>query len=143
MSEFVPDDDNDSTAKIPDLATIEVIDYSIPKVALEKIDKCSDYILNFANREKAFRMPDEKQQTSELDNWGLNFLRVLFGEKSIADFNTAMMLEVLKEKQDSALHDVVKIRWAAIQSYFSGNLSVCIKHLENALETVKIQTFLD
>ena len=135
--EFVPDDDNDSTAKIPDLATIEVIDYSIPKVALEKIDKCSDYILNFATREKAFRMPDEKQQTSELDNWGLNFLRVLFGEKSIADFNTAMMLEVLKEKQDSALHDVVKIRWAAIQSYFSGNLSVCIKHLENALETVK------
>lgn len=131
------EDDIDSTANISELQTTKNIDYSIPKVALEKIDKCSDYILNFATREKAFRMPDEKQQTSELDNWGLNFLRVLFGEKSIADFNTAMMLEVLKEKQDSALHDVVKIRWAAIQSYFSGNLSVCIKHLENALETVK------
>ncbi|MGN0487864.1 MAG: hypothetical protein ACI4HO_01225 [Ruminococcus sp.] len=135
--EFVPDDDNDSTAKIPDLETIENIDYSIPKVALENIDKCSDYILNFATREKVFRTPDEKQQTSELDNWGLKFLRVLFGEKNIADFNTAMMLELLKGKQDSALHDVVKIRWEAIQSYFSGNLSACIKDLENALETVK------
>lgn len=135
--EFAPEDDNDSTAKIQDLETIENMDYSIPKVALEKIDKCSDYILNFATREKIFRTPDEKQQTSELDKWGFNFLRVLFGEKSIADFNTAMMLELFKEKQDSALHDVVKIRWEAIQSYFTGNLSECIKHLEIALETGK------
>lgn len=138
-----PEDDIENTANVPDLQIIKNIDYSIPKVALENIDKCSDYILEFATREKVFRTSDEKKQTSELDEWGLKFLHVLFGEKHIADFNTAMLSKFLKEQQEPEYHNVVKIRWDAIQSYFSGNLSECIKHLEIAVDTVKNSSLPD
>lgn len=139
----VTDDDSDNITELTTPQPTKDTDYSISKIALERMDKCSDYILEFATRERVFRMHDEEPQSSELDEWGLKFLYVLFGEKSIVDFNTSMMLSYLSKQQNTEYHEVVKIRWEAIQAYFCGNLSECITCIERALSMVKEGDFPD
>ena len=138
----ISEDNLDTTAYINNIQPINV-DYAIPKIVLEKIDKCGDYFLEFVTGEKAFRMQDEKPQSSELDEWGLKFLRVIFGEKPIEDFNTSMMLSYLSNQQSEEYHNIVKMRWEAIQAYFGGNLSECIRYLKQALSIAKEGNFPD
>ena len=109
----------------------------IPKATLKNVDKCRDYILKFVLGYSRGQYPDEKENSSELDEWGLEFLQVLFEGKSIKRFNTAMYLETLKAQQDDEHYQIVHIRWQAIQSYFSGDIEKCVEYLEAALKLAK------
>lgn len=80
---------------------------------------------------------DEKEKTSEFDDWGIQFLPVLFEGQSIKHFNTAMFLEELRVQQESEYFQIVQIRWQAIQTYFVGNIEKCVEHLEAALSLAK------
>lgn len=110
---------------------------TIPKAALKNLDKCRDYLLKFVLGYTRGRYPDEKENTSEFDDWGVQFLPVLFEGKSIKHFNVGMYLDELKKLQDDTHHQVVQIRWQAIQAYFAGNIEKCVEHLDAALKLAK------
>lgn len=109
----------------------------IPKTVVSNIDKCKDYILKLTVGFSTVRMMDEEIKTSKLDEWGEQFLAVLFEAKSIKNFNTGMFLDALKELQDEVYFDVVALRWQAIQSYYLGDITKCIDNLEAALKLAK------
>ena len=77
------------------------------------------------------------ENTSEFDDWGLQFLPILFEGKSIKYFNTAMYLDALKAQQDDGHYQVVQIRWQAIQAYFAEDIKKCVEYLETALSLAK------
>ena len=77
------------------------------------------------------------ENTSEFDDWGLQFLPILFEGKSIKYFNTAMYLDALKAQQDDGHYQVVQIRWQAIQAYFAEDIKKCVECLETALSLAK------
>lgn len=110
---------------------------TIPKSTLENVDKCRNYFLKFVLGYSRGRYQDEAKNTSEFDDWGIQFLHILFEGKSIKDFNTAMYLDMLKEQQDNGYYQVVQIRWQAIQKYFAGDIEKCLEHLEAALNLAK------
>lgn len=110
---------------------------TIPKSTLKNVDKCRDYILKFVLGYSRGRYPDEAEKTSEFDDWGIQFLPILFEGKSIKHFNTAMYLDALKAQQDNEHYQVVQIRWQAIQAYFAGDIEKCVEHLEAALNLAK------
>lgn len=109
----------------------------IPRATLKNVDKCRDYILKFVLGYSRGKYLDEKEKTSEIDEWGFEFLQVLLEGKSIRGFNTAMYLETLKAQQDEEHYQIVYIRWQAIQAYFSGNIEKCVEYLETALKLAK------
>lgn len=109
----------------------------IPKTVVSNIDKCKDYILKLTVGFSTVRMMDEEIKTSKLDEWGEQFLAVLFETKSIKNFNTGMFLDALKELQDEVYFGVVALRWQAIQSYYLGDITKCIDNLEAALKLAK------
>ena len=80
---------------------------------------------------------DETENTNEFDDWGIQFLPILFEGKSIKHFNTAMYLDALKAQQDDGHYQVVQLRWQAIQEYFAGNIEKCVEHLDTALSLAK------
>ena len=110
---------------------------TIPKSTLKNVDKCRDYFLKFVLGYSRGRYPDETENTSEFDDWGIQFLPILFEGKSIKHFNTAMYLDALKLQQDNGHYQVVQIRWQAIQAYFAGNIEKCVEYLESALSLAK------
>ena len=110
---------------------------TIPKATINNVDKCRDYILKFVLGYSQVKFPDETEKTSELDNWGLQFLSVLFEGKSIKYFNTAMYLDELKKQQDDAYYQIVWTRWQAIQAYFNNDIKKCMEFLEIALKCAK------
>ncbi len=104
----------------------------IEKSVLKNTDKCHKYFLKlFSDDRKSV------ENTSELDEWCVQFLPILFEHASIRNFNVAMLLEVLRKFQSEELNNVVEKRWKAIQSYFAGNIEDCIKHIEEALDLAK------
>lgn len=109
----------------------------IPKSTLKNVDKCRDYFLKFVLGYSRGRYPDEMENTSEFDDWGLQFLPILFEGKSIKYFNTAMYLDALKAQQDDGHYQVVQIRWQAIQAYFAEDIKKCVEYLETALSLAK------
>lgn len=110
---------------------------TIPKSTLKNVDKCRDYFLKFVLGYPRGRYQDEAKKTSEFDDWGIQFLPILFESKSIKHFNTAMYLDALKAQQDNEHYPVVQIRWQAIQAYFAGDIEKCVEHLEAALNLAK------
>lgn len=80
---------------------------TIPKTALKNVDKCRDYILKFVLGYSRGRFSDETEKTSEFDDWGFQFLPILFEGKSIKYFNTAMYLDALKAQQDDEHYQIV------------------------------------
>lgn len=110
---------------------------TIPKSALKNVDKCRDYILRFVLGYSHGRYQDEDEKTSDFDDWGLQFLPILFEEKSIKHFNTAMYLDALRAQQDDEYYQIVQIRWQAIQAYFSGDIEKCVNQLEAVLALAK------
>lgn len=110
---------------------------SLPKSVLKNIDKSANYILKEATGSSLLRFPDESIESCELDEWGLQFLPILFEGKSIKEFNTNLFLECIKPLQVEGHFNVVTVRWNAIQSYFSGRINSCIDHLQRALEIAK------
>ena len=112
-------------------------DPTVPKTILNNIDKCKAYFVEFTTGHPYTRFPNEVEKSNEIDEWCVQFLPILFEGKSVKHFNVGMFLEVLKEQQQDAFYQVVQIRWQAIQSYFLGNVSKCIQHLEEALKCAK------
>lgn len=110
---------------------------TIPKATLKNVDKCKDYILKFVLGYSTARFPDKKKRTSEFDDWGSQFLPILFEGKSIKHFNTAMYLDALKAQQEDEHYQTVQIRWQAIQAYFAGDIEKCVEYLEAALNHAK------
>ena len=106
---------------------------------MKNIDKCKDYIHNLVFGYSRGYILDENTEakTSELDEWGNQFLEVLFGDKTIKSFNTGMFLEALAEEQDEDYHSLVCQRWNAIQVYYLGKVDDAIKLLEGALTQAK------
>ena len=109
----------------------------IPKTTLKNVDKCRDYILKFVLGYSRGRLSDETEKTSEFDDWGLQFLPILFEGKSIKHFNVAMYLDALKVQQDDGHYQIVQIRWQAIQAHFSGDVERCVEYLKAALNIAK------
>lgn len=110
---------------------------TIPKSTLKNVDKCRNYFLKFVLGYPRGRYPDETEKTSEFDDWGIQFLPILFEGKSIKHFNTAMYLDALKAQQDDDHYQIVHVRWQAIQAYFAGDIEKCVEHLETALNLAK------
>lgn len=110
---------------------------TIPKSTLKNVDKCRDYFLKFVLGYSRGRYMDETENTNEFDDWGIQFLPILFEGKSIKHFNTAMYLDALKAQQDDGHYQVVQLRWQAIQEYFAGNIEKCVEHLDTALSLAK------
>lgn len=110
---------------------------TIPKAVLKNVDKCRDYLLKFVLGYSRGRYADEAEKTSELDDWAVQFLPVLFEGKSIKHFNTAMYLDELKSQQEAEHFQVVQIRWQAIQAHFAGDIEKSLNCLETALTLAK------
>ena len=120
-----------------DVAKAEIVQLkTVPKSVLKNIDQCSDYLVRYSVGNN-FRFPDEEIHTGDIDEWGVQFLQVLFEAKSIKQFNVAMFLESLKETQEDGHFQIAQIRWQAIQAYFMGNVEKCVEHLESALKLAR------
>ena len=89
----------------------------VPKTILKNIDKSKDYILKYVIGYTSARFQDEEEKTNEIDEWGRQFLSILFEGKSIRQFNVGMYLDVLRGQQTDDYHQIVRIRWDAIQAY--------------------------
>ena len=109
----------------------------IPKTTLKNVDKCRDYILKFVLGYSRGRLSGETEKTSEFDDWGLQFLPILFEGKSIKHFNVAMYLDALKVQQDDGHYQIVQIRWQAIQAHFLCVVERCVEYLKAALNIAK------
>ena len=130
-------DDIDSPKEI-DIQMVEKHkDISFPKVILKNIDKSIEYVLNTIADYRYYRSPEHKIQTSELDDWGVQFFGILLEGRSIKTFNASLFLDTLKNIQTTDFHAIVSLRWKAIQSYFSGDIQECINKLNNALDLAK------
>lgn len=130
--------DEDDTVEALDVVGIEKYQIPvIPKATLKNVDKCSDYILKLVLGYSHGRFPAETEKTNEFDDWGIQFLPILFEGKSIKHFNTAMYLDTLKEQQNDGYYQVVQIRWQAIQAYFAGDIEKCVECLKKALKLAK------
>ena len=110
-----------------------ILSESLNKSLIMGIDKTKRYLTKQIFRD----IEREINQTSELDTYCEDFLRVIFGEKSIREFNTSLLLSEIKKKQNEKLHMVVVNRWEAIQCYWIGDIGECINHLEMALSVAK------
>lgn len=129
----------DITGKIDVQAAENHQEIAFPKVILRNIDKCITYILKHTADYRFCRTVafEQKTQTSDLDNWGVQFLSVLLEGKSIKSFNTSMFLDILKTIQTPEYFNVVALRWKAIQSYFNGNIQECVDSLKEALDLAR------
>lgn len=110
---------------------------TIPKSVLKSIDRCKDYILKFSVGKHMGKAPNEDEQTSDIDDWCVQFLPILFEGKSIKQFNASMFLESLKALQSDEFFPIVQLRWQAIQAYFLGDVAKCVEHLDSALKLAK------
>lgn len=132
--QVVNENSQDETLDVDITAVSEYHESTLPKAILKSIDKSADYILKCTTGLSFSRNP---VQTSELDDWGIKFLPILFEGKSIKEFNTALFLDCLKASQEKNYFNVVNLRWKAIQSYFSGDIAKCIEQLQEALRSAK------
>lgn len=112
---------------------------ALEKRLLKGIDKTKLYL----GRQVFSKLDREVKETSELDFYCEAFLRVLFGEKSIRDFNTSLLLLVLEELQSEKLHEVVVNRWKAIQFYWNDDIEKSIACKETALKIAEANSLPD
>ena len=108
---------------------------TIPKAILKNVDKCKGYILKFVLGYSRGNFEDEKEKSSEIDEWGLEFLQVLLEGKSIKCFKTAMYLETLKKQQEEEHYQIICIRWQAVcyanwQSPIQSRYGILPLHIE-------------
>lgn len=133
------DEDRSRNLNLNNISNQRIV--TAPKSVIKNIDKCKAYIYNLVfgySRGNIFDKNAE-DRTSELDEWGNQFLEVLFGDKTIKSFNTGLFLEVLAEIQGEDYHGLVRQRWNAIQAYYLGKVDCSIKLLEGVLRQAKNQ----
>lgn len=129
--------DNDPSMELDVQLVEKQQEIATPKVILKNIDKSIDYVLKLTADCRYYRSDEQKIRTSELDEWGVRFLGVLLEGNSIKTFNSSLFLDMLKNIQTPDFHDIVSLRWKAIQSYFSGDIQECISNLNSALDLAK------
>lgn len=134
---FQQDNPWDNIQSVDIAGSEKILPPSFPKTVVKNTDRCRDYILEYFLGYKAGKLFNEAEQTSNVDDWSVEFLPILLGGKSIKQFNTAMYLDTLKEQQSEDFHEIVKIRWQAIQAYFMDNLDACSSYLDQALVGAK------
>lgn len=135
---FIECDKDEINSQGIDARTVEKHpEISFPKIILKNIDKSIEYILNQTANYRYPRFSGEKVMTSELDEWGVQFLEVLLEGKSIKVFNVSLFMETLQKMQSADFFNVVSLRWKAIQAYFVGNIQNCVKNLNDALDLAK------
>lgn len=80
--------------------------------------------------------PDEKNiQTSDLDEFCLNVLEVLLGEKKFSDINVENLLMRLKAIQSPKLHEVIIQRWKVISSFYDGDIESALSISESLFDS--------
>ena len=109
----------------------------IPKIILDEVDQCKEYILKLTIGHLWHNTFDQTKGSSYIDEWCAQFLQILFEEKTIKQFNINMFLETLKGYQTSEHYQVVETRWKAIQAYFSNDIKHCVEYLETALQQAR------
>lgn len=102
---------------------------SFEKQLFKNMDKTKEFI----TKELFNRAYKEVKNSCDLDSYCLDFLQVLFGNKTIKDINTSIILLALDELQSPELHKVVVERWKAIQYYWMNNLEKAIESGKKAL----------
>ena len=107
---------------------------TIPKTVLKNADMCKGYILRFILNAP---YPFLDGKTNEFDDFGCQFLPVLFEGRSIKQFNTAMFLQELRNHQSDEYYRVVETRWQAIQAYYAGSIDECGQKIKEALQLAK------
>lgn len=110
---------------------------TIPKAVLKKTDKSKKYLLEFVMGYPPQESKEKEIETSDADEWCLQFLMVLLGGKSIKEFNLGMYLDTLKERHSEGYLEIVKMRWHAIQAYFNNDIQKCVSLLERVLDSSK------
>ncbi|WP_243299314.1 hypothetical protein [Bacillus litorisediminis] len=106
---------------------------SLDKQIFKNIDRTKKLITN----EIFSRSNREEENTSDLDTYSAQFLSILFGYKTISEFNTYFLLSSLEVLQSQSLHKVVKERWKAIQYYFMNDLVRAIEYEKMALDIAR------
>lgn len=109
----------------------------IPKIVLDKVDRCKEYILKLTIGYLGHSAFEQPKGSSDIDEWCAQFLPILFEGKTIKQFNTSMFLEDLKNHQTEQHYQVVEARWKAIQAYFLNDVEHCVEYLEAALQLAK------
>lgn len=109
----------------------------IPKIVLDKVDLCKEYILKLTIGHFWHSTFEQPKGSSDIDEWCAQFLPILFEGKTIKQFNTSMFLEDLKNHQTEEHYQVVEARWKAIQAYFLNDVEHCVEYLETALQLAK------
>lgn len=126
----------ENAADVINIITADVQYVIASKETLENLDKTRLYFLKFIFGERRYR--NEKiNKTCELDEWCEQFLPILFEGKTIKTFNTELFMEMLQPLQSDEFHELVRIRWRAIQSYFGSDIHKCVECLEEALNKAK------
>lgn len=115
-----------------EIEEVSIVSNSLKKHSLKGIDKTKMYIANLL-----YSFNQEIRESSEMDNYLEQFLKVLWGEKKISEFNTDLFLENLRNQQSDELNEVVSLRWKSIQYYYLNNLDTATIYLNKALELSK------
>ncbi|MGE6416097.1 hypothetical protein ACQKDD_18200, partial [Planococcus kocurii] len=118
--------ENDNSKEIP------ILSDSLKKLNLKGMDKSKLYIGNLI-----YPLNQEVKESTEIDYYLEQFLKVLWGEKEIREFNTGLFFEILKTQQNNKLHEVVKLRWRAIEYYWLSDLNMATEFLIKALQLSK------
>ncbi len=109
----------------------------IPKMVLDKVDQCKEYILKLTIGHPMKSSFERPKGSSNIDEWCAQFLPILFEGKTIKQFNTSMFLEDLKNYQTEEHYQIVEARWKAIQAYFLNDVEHCVEYLGAALQLAK------
>lgn len=124
-------DDNQTSMNNVDLAIYS--DSIMEKDALSKIDGCVQYLVNLIFGENT----EDIKTTSNLDEIGVQFLKVLFEAKRFRQEEYDVLLQELEKHQSAKHFEVSQKRIEALIQYYKGNQENCILKLNEALELAK------
>lgn len=124
-------DDNQTSMNNVDLAIYS--DSIMEKDALSKIDGCVQYLVNLIFGENT----EDIKTTSNLDEIGVQFLKVLFESKKFKQEEYDELLQELEKHQSPKHFKVTQKRIEALIQYYKGNQESCISKLQEALELAK------
>lgn len=111
--------------------------FGIQKVTFSNLDRCKDYIAKLSAGYSVRDIFNKKLSTSEFDEWGLSFLKILFEHESIKGFNAGMFVDFLAVQQTEFHNRIVRVRWEAIQCFYLNELEKCLSKLNEALSVAE------
>jgi hypothetical protein len=122
---------SNSTGSIEEIDA--VASESLDKQIFKNIDRTKKIITS----EIFSRSNREVENICDLDTYSAEFFNVLFGKKTIREFNTYFLFSALEDLQSENLHKVVKERWKAIQHYWMNDLVKAIEYGDKALNLAR------